>query len=61
MIFTIEMIVYGLIESNSNFFISLLVFNLIQDFKSNDELNLYLNAFYLSLLTFISILSKTYR
>ncbi|CAD8119719.1 unnamed protein product [Paramecium sonneborni] len=59
--FTLIMLILGMIESNSNFIISLLLYNIIENFQNNDKEQAQLNALYLAFLSIITIIGRHYQ
>ncbi|CAD8206263.1 unnamed protein product [Paramecium octaurelia] len=59
--FTLTMLILGMIESNSNFIISLLLFNIIENVQNGNKEAAQLNALYLTFLSLITIIGRHYQ
>ncbi|CAD8124354.1 unnamed protein product [Paramecium sonneborni] len=59
--FTIIMLILGMIESNSNFIISLLLYNIIENFQNGDKEQAQLDALYLTFLSIVTIIGRHYQ
>ncbi|CAD8206138.1 unnamed protein product [Paramecium pentaurelia] len=59
--FTLTMLILGMIESNSNFIISLLLYNIIENVQDGNKGAAQLNALYLTFLSIITIIGRHYQ